>query len=802
MIKLSGQSLTPEAKFTPETMALNLMERASTAQITGGLARLSLQVGDWLLDDTEPGAGIVWRVKTMDSAYDGYTVTATLEHVINTLRDISMFGESKPADITGTAGATTCTAREAAQYVLSKQSIWALGDFEYTDSAAYSFNGDDLFAALEKITGTLEDPCWEYDLSSLPFKLHIRHKSTETACEMRMGRNISTLRRTIDRSQMYTRIYPIGKKNLHITGEYLSQNEAIWGRKDKVETDQSKETEDMLRLWALDRLRRHCEPTVTITIGGLELSRATGEALDHLVIGTICRVPLPDFGVTITERITKLAWKDKIKEPENVTATMCNNRQDIASIISEQISGGGGGARADAKEKEEDHAWFVDTSSHVAMVAEAIIGRDGETVDWSRVAEIIVDGSGIHQQVVAAHSSLVTAFFRLDANDESLTSIFQKTGVESLAAGDTLYSRITQTAESLTSEISRATAAEGSLSSRITQTAESITSEVSRATAAEGSLSSRIYQTESSIGLVVSNGSIKAAEIVAAINDSGSSVIISGDKIDINANQEYRQTILKKSAVYPQFTDPAQETGAGIQDGDVWVKTNSTRTWAEMGEASWVDSTEFNWQDYYGAETYIRKNGKWELIENQQQDYINGTQIRQNENEIALVAGNLEGYHAQFTVAADEIRGEVANTQGQLSVVSQKADEVSIEVANARGSEATLGARFAVTDQAITSKVSAGDIASTINQTAQSVLIQAQKIDLQGYVTASQLSAELADFETQWATSITTDWFRADLADIELLRINTALQINSQYAEWQSTTIGGVTLHYLGSAPT
>ena len=45
------------------------------------------------------------------------------------------------------------------------------------------------------------------------------------------------------------------------------------------------------------------------------------------------------------------------------------------------------------------------------------------------------------------------------------------------------------------------------------------------------------------------------------------------------------------------------------------------------------------------------------------------------------------------------------------------------------------------TKQEITTKVSAGDIASTINQTAQSVLIQASKIDLQGYVTASDLSA-------------------------------------------------------------
>ena len=581
MIKLQGHTLTPVDLFSPESMALTITERSSTAQITQGLDAPSLQAGDWLLDPTDPGAGIVWRVKTADSVFSGRTVTYTLEHIIQTLRDIAMFGEVKPDTITGIEGAETCTARQAAEYVLSRQDVWVLGDFEYTDSAAYSFNGDDLFSAMEKITSTLDDPWWDYDLSALPFKLHIRRKSSAAPCEMRMGRNIATLRKTVDRSQMYTRIYPIGKKNLHLSGEYLSRNEGVWGRKDRVETDQSKETEEMLRLWALDRLKRHCEPAVTITIGGLDLSRATGETLDRLVIGTVCRVPLPEFGVTITERITKLSWKDKIKEPENVTVTLCNTRQDIASIISEQIAGGGGGARADAKEAEEDHAWFVDTTSHVAMVAEAIIGRDGETVDWSRVAEIIVDGSGIHQQVVSAQGSLVTAFFRLDANDESLTSLFQKTGVDGLDQGDTLYSRLTQTAESLSSEIVRATEAEGSLSSRIAQTAESVTSEVARATAAEGSLSSRISQTAESItsevtrattaegslasrisqtaesitsevtrakgventlgsrisqeadkiALVVNNGAIKAAEIVAAINNTGSAVRISATHI-------------------------------------------------------------------------------------------------------------------------------------------------------------------------------------------------------------------------------------------------------------------------------
>ena len=566
MIKLNGHTLAPAEKFEPESFGLNILERQSTATITRSIDEPELQVGDWLLDDEEPGSGIVWRVKIVERNFNGRAYTYTLEHIINTLRDISMFGEVTPAMM---GGGATCTALQAAQYVMARQSIWTLGDFEYNTSTAYSFNGDDLFSAMEKISSTLDDPWWEYDMSSLPFKLHIRHKSSAEACEMRMGRNISTMRMTVDRSRMYTRIYPIGKNNMHITGDYISQNEAIWGRKDRVETDQTQETEQNLYLWALDRLRRHCEPTVTVTIGGLDLSQATGETLDKLVIGTVCRVPLPAFNTTITERITKLAWRNKRKEPESVTVTLCNTRQDIASLMSQlaqegsSAGGRGGGGRAGAKAAEEDHAWFVDTSDHVAMVAEAIIGRDGEEVDWSRVSEIIVDGSGIHQQVVLAQGSLVVAFGRMDMNEESMTTVFQKTGIDSLGNGETLYGKVTQTAESLTAEYNRATEAEGSLSGRITATAESLTAEYNRATEAEGSLSgrisatssslttvytktginnlgqnetlySRITQTAESISQEVSDKTSKAAIILTLNGGSGSNAKIQADTIDID----------------------------------------------------------------------------------------------------------------------------------------------------------------------------------------------------------------------------------------------------------------------------
>lgn len=61
------------------------------------------------------------------------------------------------------------------------------------------------------------------------------------------------------------------------------------------------------------------------------------------------------------------------------------------------------------------------------------------------------------------------------------------------------HSRFDIMADKISSEVTRATTAEGNLSSRITQTADSITSEVSRATQAEGNLSSKINQTADSI---------------------------------------------------------------------------------------------------------------------------------------------------------------------------------------------------------------------------------------------------------------------------------------------------------------
>ena len=522
---LNGHSLETKALLYPESMGLNLSERDSTASPTADRDEPQMQVGDWAQDMDEPGAGIVWRVRTVDTQYNTETITYTLEHMINSLADRILPDEVKADDMGGSGG--SCTAKQAAQYILGQQSDWVLGDFDYESvSNPYRFSGETLKAALETISNSLEDPIWEYDFSTYPFKLHIRQQSDTVDSELRAYRNLTTLKYTIDRTRMYTRFYPVGKNNLKPDGKYVSKNEAIYGRVDKTETDQSKDTEAKLIAWANERLERHAEPLVTVTISGLDLSESTGESLDRIKISRYkCRVPLPAYNTTIVEKVTKLSWRDKIKDKESVTATLANALADVQSIIKEEKSKSGGGGRTAAElnygiettignvesglyTRITQTAYEIRQEAHdEARSLRSIISQTAESI------RLIVenDVGSLRSQIIQTAESI-----RMEVSNEAAS----------------LRSSITQTAESIRMEVADEAS---SIRSQIVQTAESIRTEVSDEAA---SIRSQIVQTASSIrmevsGVADSTGHVTAASIALAINDAGQGVAT------INANKIY-----------------------------------------------------------------------------------------------------------------------------------------------------------------------------------------------------------------------------------------------------------------------
>lgn len=141
--------------------------------------------------------------------------------------------------------------------------------------------------------------------------------------------------------------------------------------------------------------------------------------------------------------------------------------------------------------------------------------------------------SGAYAYIAASADEIKT---ELHTSESSLYSEISQTAsgirVEFGNSLSGVYSSISSTASSLQSEFS---SADSSIYSRIKQTKGTIETELH---STESSLSSFIQQQADKISLVVqgtgSNASIKAAEIVAAINDAGSSVIISADHINLD----------------------------------------------------------------------------------------------------------------------------------------------------------------------------------------------------------------------------------------------------------------------------
>lgn len=438
MILLKGHSLQQARRVPLEAMSLKLTERDSTADITPA-DMTGITVGAWLQDDTEPGKGIVWRVKSISETWATKTPRVQLEHAVSLLKDEILFGEHKAAEITGNAKATTCTAAQAIRYILSRSADWELGRCDYTVSNPYRFDGDSLMDALEIVSNSLADSWWTYDFSTYPFKLNIIKKSTGVGTVLRCGRNITAIARSIDRSGMFTRFYPIGKNDLHLPGGgYAEKNTAAYGVVSKVETDQSLDSEDELRRWANERLALHAEPVVTIEVDALELSAATGESVDKLKLGEKCRVTVSEYGSEITETITQITYNDKLHAPEAARITLANNRTDITKILAENLKKGGKGGRGSARKEKEDNAWFEDTNEHVAMCAKGIIGVDAKgEPNWIRLTNLVADGEGLHSTVTEIQNGQILHQTRLDQNERHIGLVVETTDGEArIKAGE------------------------------------------------------------------------------------------------------------------------------------------------------------------------------------------------------------------------------------------------------------------------------------------------------------------------------------------------------------------------------
>ena len=351
---LSGHTMTPAGILRPVSMQLSLqVDGQSTASITLDSESPNVPIGAWVQIWAPNGEMCVMYVKNRRKDYITGNIVLSLEHTFNLLGGMVVFGEVGPDTMSGTTGATTCSVSDAIDYLLGCQTenLWTCDQCDFNDAQGWKFTNSDIFSDLNSLTDAILDCQWEFDQTALPWKLRLKAWPTgDGTMEMRRNRNLDTLQITYDRSGMYTRVYPTGKSNLHIDNvnngvSYLDNNTGTYGVIANVITDSSIGDADLLKAWAQKQLNKNSVPRVSVSISGYELSQATGESLDKFVIGRLCRIPLPEYGETVTERLSELSWRDCIAQPEAVTVTLANELKTITGVLNEKARGGGGGSK-------------------------------------------------------------------------------------------------------------------------------------------------------------------------------------------------------------------------------------------------------------------------------------------------------------------------------------------------------------------------------------------------------------------------------------------------------------------------
>lgn len=684
MILLDGHSLAQVRRVPLEALSLQLNERNSSASMTP-TDMTGITVGAWMQDDTEPGKGIVWRVKSIGETWATKTPRLQLEHAVRMLQDRILFGEHKAPQITGEPSATTATAEETIEYILSFQSDWVLGDFDYTGiSNPYKFDGDNLLDALEQVSNSLEDSWWTYDFTVYPFRLNIVQKSEDVGTVLRCGRNITALSKNIDKGGMFTRFYPIGKDDLNLPEQYVERNTSLYGIVSKVETDQSIDSETELRRWANERLSKHAEPVVTIEVDGLELSAATGEELDQLKLGEKCRIPMSEFGGEITETITQLTYNDKIHQPEVVRISLANNQTDIIKFLADELKRGGKGGRGSAKQKKEDNAWFEDTKDHVAMCAKGIIGVDAAgNPNWIELANLIVDGTGIHQTVTEVQGDVVRAFAQIDvASDRILMEVQNNV--------DNLHSEITQTA--------------GQIRTMVENTLDEFYTEIIQ---------------EASQIVIRTGDATKTFKSLTAPTGTQQDPLVDGDL----------------------WFESEGEFTWGEAAGRTWIE-DAGRTWADAVAAKVhrYNGTTGQWEKVNDTYTGI-------LMQDTRIEATKES-IRQMAGRVDYIDGQAHAHYAEFKVSADQIHSQVNDYyNGLSSAITQTAGQIRAEVSDTKNelqSSITVESNrigLIVEGTGENAHIKPAQIVAAINDGESSILISADHIDLDGYVKATDITS-------------------------------------------------------------
>lgn len=426
--RLLSADLTERARLAPVKLSLHLtLTPTSTAEMV-----LPDDAPDVVLRDLvelydENGSAGIFRV-TQVSRTLSRTRTILLEHSLATLRDTVI-----PAQgfVSGVA--------ECLSTLLNQQDDprWTLGDVETPEDLTVIFATEyaNLLDAVTALIGMLpEGYALAFDQTTFPWVLHLRRLTEIPDCEGRVRRNLQSVRIETDSSRLCTRVYPFGAELeegritlMPLTGSDHEDSGAQSSLGIISRTFESDLVFDVPTLQAVAQryLDRHAQPETTIVLSAAELSLITGVALDRFLPGKLCRLCLPEIGLTLMERVIAVDKPDVYTAPGQAVVTLSNRlkqQTDAAEIdeIVRQVTAGKllGGSVTEITEKNRAHGTFTSPVVHPFIVEDWAALLDVRVAfqpdTGATMRSVRVDGTSVDNEVWKGRSFSAMPYLRHD----------------------------------------------------------------------------------------------------------------------------------------------------------------------------------------------------------------------------------------------------------------------------------------------------------------------------------------------------------------------------------------------------
>lgn len=180
----------------------------------------------------------------------------------------------------------------------------------------------------------------------------------------------------------------------------------------------------------------------------------------------------------------------------------------------------------------------------------------------------------------------------------------------------------------------------------------------------------------------------------------------------------------------------------------------------------------------------------------------NGTKIQETEIRMADAEISLNAQEKVLTSQGERLSQAEVDINGAKAEIALKANQTTVDALGTRVSSAEV--RISGAEAKIELKVNRDGVISAINLTPEEAKIQAPKINLEGYVTAKQLEAELENIELSFNERIYTNTLQANsVATGEFTLSGTRMsKINKTFLTGAKISVGKATarvMHANGS---